>query len=161
MLLRGANAVGYTAYPDHVIYEFCAKAVEYGMDIFRVFDSLNYVENLELGIDAVRKAGGVVEGTISYTGDVSDDKRKRYNLDYYLGLVDKLVGYGIHILGIKDMAGLMKPRAAKMLVGAIREKYPDLVIHLHTVSSSSSVKSLFSFLNIAIFLLLFALKDDV
>ncbi|KAI8616323.1 hypothetical protein BC830DRAFT_1183433 [Chytriomyces sp. MP71] len=132
MLLRGANAVGYTAYPDHVIYEFCATAVKHGMDIFRVFDSLNYVDNLKLGIDAVKKAGGVAEAAISYTGDVSDLSRKKYDLQYYLDLTDKLVADGIHILGIKDMAGLLKPKAATMLIGAIRQKYPDLVIHLHT-----------------------------
>ncbi|KAJ3345144.1 pyruvate carboxylase [Entophlyctis luteolus] len=132
MLLRGANAVGYTAYPDHVVYEFCEMAVKHGMDIFRVFDSLNYVDNLKLGIDAVKKAGGVVEAAISYTGDVSDLTKERYNLEYYLDLTDKLVADGIDILCIKDMAGLLKPRAAKMLIGSIREKYPDLVIHLHT-----------------------------
>ncbi|KAJ3283463.1 pyruvate carboxylase [Rhizoclosmatium sp. JEL0117] len=132
MLLRGANAVGYTAYPDHVVYEFCEHAVKHGMDIFRVFDSLNYVDNLKLGIDAVKKAGGVAEAAISYTGDVSDLSKKRYDLAYYLDLTDKLVADGIHILGIKDMAGLLKPRAATMLIGAIRKKYPDLVIHLHT-----------------------------
>ncbi|KAJ3329159.1 pyruvate carboxylase [Blyttiomyces sp. JEL0837] len=132
MLLRGANAVGYTAYPDNVVYEFVKKAVESGMDIFRVFDSLNYEENLKLGIDSVKKAGGVAEAAISYTGDVSDPTRERYNLDYYMNLVAKLVADGIHILGIKDMAGLLKPQAAKILIGGIREKYPDLVIHLHT-----------------------------
>ncbi|KXS11738.1 pyruvate carboxylase [Gonapodya prolifera JEL478] len=132
MLLRGANAVGYTSYPDNVVYEFCKVAKEKGIDIFRVFDSLNYLPNLELGIDAVKQAGGVVEATISYTGDVSDPKRTKYSLDYYLDLTDKLVSKGIHILGIKDMAGLLKPKAATMLVGAIRAKYPDLVIHVHT-----------------------------
>ncbi|KAJ3024804.1 UNVERIFIED_CONTAM: pyruvate carboxylase [Siphonaria sp. JEL0065] len=132
MLLRGANAVGYTAYPDHVVYEFCETAVKHGMDIFRVFDSLNYVDNLKLGIDAVKKAGGVVEAAISYTGDVSNLSKTRYDLQYYLDLTDKLVADGIHILCIKDMAGLLKPRAATMLIGGIRQKYPDLVIHLHT-----------------------------
>ncbi|KAJ3129961.1 pyruvate carboxylase [Nowakowskiella sp. JEL0407] len=132
MLLRGANAVGYTSYPDNVIYEFCKKAVEYGIDVFRVFDSLNYVENLKLGIDAVKAAGGVAEGTISYTGDVSDPKREKYTLQYWLDLVDQLVAAGIHILGIKDMAGLLKPKAAKILIGSIRQRHPDLVIHLHT-----------------------------
>ncbi|KAJ3065399.1 pyruvate carboxylase [Podochytrium sp. JEL0797] len=132
MLLRGANAVGYTAYPDHIVYEFCEAAVKHGMDIFRVFDSLNYNDNLKIGIDAVRKAGGVVEAAISYTGDVSDLTKERYNLAYYLDLTDKLVADGIHILAIKDMAGLLKPKAATMLIGAIRNKYPDLVIHLHT-----------------------------
>jgi pyruvate carboxylase len=117
---------------DVVVYEFCKKAKECGVDIFRVFDSLNYIDNLELGIDAVKKAGGVAEAAISYTGDVSDLSRKHYNLDYYLDLTDKLVKAGIHILAIKDMAGLLKPKAATMLVGAIRKKYPDLVIHVHT-----------------------------
>jgi pyruvate carboxylase len=132
MLLRGANAVGYTSYPDNVIYEFCKKAVSCGVDIFRVFDSLNYDENLLLGCDAVKKAGGVVEAAISYTGDVSDPSRKLYNLKYYLDLTDKLVAAGIHILSIKDMAGLLKPKAATLLIGSIRKLYPDLVIHVHT-----------------------------
>ncbi|KAI8799870.1 hypothetical protein BJ742DRAFT_109062 [Cladochytrium replicatum] len=132
MLLRGANAVGYTSYPDNVVYEFCKMAVKCGIDVFRVFDSLNYVENLKVGIDAVKAAGGVAEGTISYTGDVSDPTRERYNLKYWLDLVDELVSYGIHILGIKDMAGLLKPQAAYILISAIRKKHPDLPIHLHT-----------------------------
>ena len=132
MLLRGANGVGYTSYPDNVIYDFCKKAKECGVDIFRIFDSLNYVENLALGIDAVRKAGGIVEGTVCYTGDVSDRTRVRYNLDYYMDLVEKLVRLDIDILGIKDMAGLLKPAAARLLIGSIRKKYPNLPIHVHT-----------------------------
>ncbi|KAI8388513.1 pyruvate carboxylase [Radiomyces spectabilis] len=132
MLLRGANAVGYTSYPDNVVYEFCDKAVKAGMDIFRIFDSLNYVENMKLGIDAVKKAGGVVEATICYTGDVSNPEKKKYDLDYYMKLTQELVDEGIHILGIKDMAGLLKPNAAKKLIGAIRQKFPDLPIHVHT-----------------------------
>ncbi|CAO3642812.1 unnamed protein product [Cunninghamella blakesleeana] len=132
MLLRGANAVGYTSYPDNVVYEFCDKAVKAGMDVFRIFDSLNYVENMKLGIDAVKKAGGVVEATICYTGDVSNPEKKKYNLDYYLNLTQELVNEGIHILGVKDMAGLLKPEAAKVLIGAIRAKFPDLPIHVHT-----------------------------
>lgn len=132
MLLRGANAVGYTSYPDNLIYEFCLKARECGVDIFRVFDSLNYDENLLLGVDAVIKAGGVAEAAISYTGDLSDPTRERYNLAYYLDLVDKLVSSGIHIIAIKDMAGLLKPKAATILIGAIRKRYPELVIHVHT-----------------------------
>jgi pyruvate carboxylase len=115
-----------------VVYEFCKKAVACGVDVFRVFDSLNYDENLILGIDAVVKAGGVAEGAISYTGDVSDPTRKRYDISYYLNLTDKLVKAGIHILGIKDMAGLLKPQAAKILISTIRKRYPDLVIHVHT-----------------------------
>lgn len=132
MLLRGANAVGYTTYPDNVVYEFCKKAKDHGIDVFRIFDSLNYIENMRLGIEAVRAAGGVVEAAISYTGDVSDSSRTKYTLEYYLDLVGQLVDLGIHILGIKDMAGLLKPKAATLLIGSIREKFPDLPIHVHT-----------------------------
>lgn len=131
-LVRGANAVGYTSYPDNAIYDFSKKAVEAGLDIFRVFDSLNYVDNLKLGIDAAKKAGGVVEGTICYSGDVANPKRTKYTLDYYLDLTDQLVKEGIHVLGIKDMAGLLKPQAATMLIGAIRKAHPDLPIHVHS-----------------------------
>ncbi|MCO5573440.1 hypothetical protein L7F22_027211 [Adiantum nelumboides] len=132
-LVRGANAVGYTSYPDNVIYEFSKKAVENGLDIFRVFDSLNAVDSLQLGIDAAKKAGGVVEGTICYTGDVANPKKHpKYTLEYYMNLTDQLVKMGIHILGIKDMAGLLKPAAARLLVGGIRKKYPDLPIHVHS-----------------------------
>jgi len=132
MLLRGANAVGYTNYPDNVVYEFCKQARKSGIDIFRVFDSLNYIDNLKLGVDAALAAGGVVEGAISYTGDVADETRQKYNLEYYLGLVDKLVGMGVHTLAIKDMAGLLTPRSATLLVGAIRKAHPELPIHVHT-----------------------------
>lgn len=132
MLLRGANAVGYTSYPDNVVYKFCERAQQHGMDVFRVFDSLNYIENMRLGIDAVGAAGGIIEAAISYTGDVSDSSRTPYNLDYYLDLTRKLVDLGIHVLCIKDMAGLLKPQAAKLLVGAIRAEFPDLPIHVHT-----------------------------
>jgi pyruvate carboxylase len=132
-LVRGANAVGYTSYPDNLIYEFSKKAVECGLDIFRVFDSLNSLDSLKLGCDAAKKAGGVVEGTICYTGDVANPKKHpKYTLDYYLNLTDELVKTGIHILGIKDMAGLLKPAAAKILIGGIRKKYPDLPIHVHS-----------------------------
>jgi len=132
MLLRGANAVGYTSYPDNAVFDFCKRSVECGMDIFRIFDSLNYMPNLKLGIQAVKKAGGVAEGAISYTGDVSDPKKTKYTLDYYLNLTDELVAEGIHVLGIKDMAGLLKPEACKMLIGGIRKRHPDLVIHVHS-----------------------------
>ena len=131
-LVRGANAVGYTSYPDNAIYEFSKKAVEAGLDIFRVFDSLNYFDNLKLGIDAAKKAGGVVEGTICYSGDVANPKKTNYTLEYYLDLTNKLVGEGIHVLGIKDMAGLLKPEAARLLIGAIRKAHPDLPIHVHS-----------------------------
>eukprot|EP00638_Chattonella_subsalsa_P017269 CAMPEP_0117845348 /NCGR_PEP_ID=MMETSP0949-20121206/18214_1 /TAXON_ID=44440 /ORGANISM="Chattonella subsalsa, Strain CCMP2191" /LENGTH=1146 /DNA_ID=CAMNT_0005690885 /DNA_START=146 /DNA_END=3586 /DNA_ORIENTATION=- len=132
MLLRGANAVGYTSYPDNVVYKFCDQAVKSGMDVFRVFDSLNYLENMRLGVDAVGAAGGIIEAAVCYTGDVSDPTRKQYDLDYYLNFTRQLVGLGIHVLAIKDMAGLLKPKAATMLVGAIRKEFPDLPIHVHT-----------------------------
>lgn len=133
-LIRGANAVGYTSYPDNAIYEFSKRAVENGLDIFRVFDSLNNLDSLKLGMHAAKVAGGVVEGTICYTGDVADPSRHpKYTLEYYLKLVDELVATGnLHVLGIKDMAGLLKPVAARLLVGSIRGKYPDLPIHVHS-----------------------------
>lgn len=103
MLLRGANAVGYTSYPDNAVHEFSRLAVQHGMDVFRVFDSLNYIENMRLGIDAVGSAGGVVEGGVCYTGDISDPNKTKYTLDYYLDFVRQLHGLGIHVLAIKDM----------------------------------------------------------
>mgnify|MGYP001507248172 FL=1 len=102
------------------------------MDIFRVFDSLNYVPNILVGMEAAGQAGGVVEAAISYTGDVSDPNRTKYNLDYYMKIADELVRAGAHVLCIKDMAGLLKPQAAKLLVSSLRSKYPDLPIHIHT-----------------------------
>ncbi|CAB9516740.1 Pyruvate carboxylase [Seminavis robusta] len=132
MLLRGANAVGYTSYPDNLVYDFCKMAKDTGMDVFRVFDSVNYIENMRLGIDAVGTAGGIVEATCCYTGDVADPNRGMYNLEYYLNFVRQLNELGIHVLAIKDMAGLLKPQAATMLVGAIRQEFPDLPIHVHT-----------------------------
>ncbi|KAH8285500.1 hypothetical protein KR054_010079 [Drosophila jambulina] len=138
MLLRGANAVGYTSYPDNVVYKFCELAVQTGMDIFRVFDSLNYLPNLILGMEAAGKAGGVVEAAISYTGDVSDPKRTKYDLKYYTNLADELVKAGTHVLCIKDMAGLLKPEAARLLVTAIRDKHPDVPIHIHTHDTSGA-----------------------
>jgi len=132
MLLRGANAVGYTSYPDNVVYKFCDLAVKSGMDIFRVFDSLNYVPNLTMGMDAVGKAGGVIEAAISYSGDVSDPMKTKYTLEYYMNLADELVKAGTHILSIKDMAGLLKPQAARMLISSLRDRYPEMPIHVHT-----------------------------
>lgn len=131
MLLRGANAVGYTSYPDNVVYAFVKKAKEVGVDIFRVFDSLNYIPNLELGIKAIHQAGGVVEATVCYSGNILKEDCK-YNVPYYLKKVEQLVELKIHILAIKDMAGLLKPRAATTLITAIRTKFPDLPIHVHT-----------------------------
>ncbi|XXQ36528.1 Pyruvate carboxylase [Plasmodiophora brassicae] len=132
MLLRGANAVGYTSYPDNVVFEFVKCAQQHGIDIFRVFDSLNSMENLALGIKAIHAAGAVVEACICYTGDVSDSTKTKYTTEYYLDLVRQLVELDIHVLAIKDMAGLLKPKAARILVGAIRKEFPWLPIHVHT-----------------------------
>ncbi|QDZ22274.1 pyruvate carboxylase [Chloropicon primus] len=132
MLLRGVNAVGYTSYPDNLVKEFVKKANECGVDIFRVFDSLNYIDNLKFGIEAVLETNGVAEGTICYTADLTDPSRPKYDLDYYLNLARELVDAGVHILGIKDMAGLLKPASANMLVSALRKEFPDIPIHVHT-----------------------------
>ncbi|OCL03663.1 pyruvate carboxylase [Glonium stellatum] len=137
MLLRGANGVAYSSLPDNAIFHFCEQAKKNGVDIFRVFDALNDVEQLEVGVKAVIKAGGVAEGTVCYSGDMLNP-HKKYNLEYYMNVVDKIVKMGAHVLGIKDMAGVLKPRAATMLIGAIREKYPDLPIHVHTHDSAGT-----------------------
>nr|XP_060613784.1 pyruvate carboxylase, mitochondrial isoform X2 [Anolis sagrei ordinatus] len=139
MLLRGANAVGYTNYPDNSVFKFCQVAKENGMDIFRVFDSLNYLPNMLLGMEAAGQAGGVVEAAISYTGDVSDPARSsKYTLDYYLDLAEELVKAGTHILAIKDMAGVLKPQASSLLVGALRERFPNVPLHIHTHDTSGA-----------------------
>lgn len=137
MLLRGANGVAYSSLPDNAIDQFVREAKEAGVDIFRVFDALNDLEQLKVGVDAVKKAGGVVEATVCYSGDMLAPGKK-YNLAYYMEVVDKIVDMGTHILGIKDMAGTLKPQAATELVGAIRAKYPDLPIHVHTHDSAGT-----------------------
>ncbi|MBL4684709.1 MAG: pyruvate carboxylase [Nannocystaceae bacterium] len=138
MLLRGANAVGYTNYPDNVVKRFVKAAFEHGVDVFRVFDCLNYTENLKLGMDAVGEAGGVIEDSLCYTGDVSDARRTKYSLQYYVDLAGELVELGTHVLAIKDMAGLLKPGAARMLVGALRKAFPDVPIHVHTHDTAAT-----------------------
>lgn len=138
MLLRGSNGVGYTTYPDNVIRTFCELAVTTGMDVFRVFDSLNYLPNQLIGMEAAGAAGGVVEAAISYTGDITNPTKTKYNLPYYLNLVDQLVAAGAHVLCIKDMAGLLKPVAATILVDAIRQRHPDIPIHVHTHDTSGA-----------------------
>ncbi|KAK8055786.1 pyruvate carboxylase [Apiospora rasikravindrae] len=137
MLLRGANGVAYASLPDNAIDHFVKQAKDNGVDIFRVFDALNDIDQLEVGITATKKAGGCVEATVCYSGDMLNPKKK-YNLEYYMSLVEKLVEMDIDILGIKDMAGVLKPRAATLLVGAIRKKYPDLPIHVHTHDSAGT-----------------------
>lgn len=137
MLLRGANGVAYSSLPDNAIEHFVEQAKINGVDIFRVFDALNDIDQLEVGIKAIHKAGGVVEATVCYSGDMLNPAKK-YNLQYYLDLVDKLVALNIHVLSIKDMAGVLKPHAAKLLIGGIRKKYPDLPIHVHTHDSAGT-----------------------
>ena len=137
MLLRGANGVAYSSLPDNAIYHFCEQAKRYGVDVFRIFDALNDIDQLEVGIRAVQKAGGVVEATVCYSGDMLNPNKK-YNLEYYLSLIDKIVKIGTHVIGIKDMAGVLKPKAATLLIGAIREKYPDIPIHVHTHDSAGT-----------------------
>jgi len=138
MLLRGANAVGYTNYPDNVVRAFVKEACSHGVDVFRVFDCLNYVENLKLGMDAVGEAGGVIEASLCYSGDVSDTSRTKYSLQYYVDLAGELVELGTHVLAIKDMAGLLRPEAGRALVGALREAFPDVPIHVHTHDTAAT-----------------------
>ncbi|CAN6672193.1 pyruvate carboxylase 2 [Trichomonascus vanleenenianus] len=137
MLLRGANGVAYSSLPDNAIDQFCAQAKKNGVDIFRVFDALNDLEQLRVGVEAVKKAGGVVEATVCYSGDMLNPKKK-YNLEYYMNMVHEIVKMGTHILGIKDMAGTLKPAAARLLIGSIRKAYPDLPIHVHTHDSAGT-----------------------
>jgi len=131
MLLRGRNAVGYTPYPDRVVQVFVAEAAATGVDVFRIFDALNDVEQMRPAIEAVREAGKVAEGTLCYTGDLADPAERLYTLDYYLRLAEQLVAAGSHVLAVKDMAGLLRPAAADRLVRALRSRF-DLPVHLHT-----------------------------
>jgi pyruvate carboxylase len=135
MLLRASNAVGYTAYPDNVVREFIYEAAAQGIDIFRIFDSLNYLPNMRVAMEAVRKTGKVCEAAICYTGDLLDPKRDKYPLSYYVKLARELERMGAHVLAIKDMAGLCKPYAAEKLVRALREE-TGLPIHFHTHDTS-------------------------
>ena len=135
MLLRSANAVGYANYPDNVVRFFVARAAERGIDVFRIFDSLNWVENMRVAIDAVLEAGKLCEASICYTGNLSDPHEKKYTLDYYLRLARELKAAGTHVLGIKDMAGLVRPRAAYTLVKALKDEI-GLPVHFHTHDTS-------------------------
>jgi pyruvate carboxylase len=135
MLLRGANAVGYASYPDNVIKEFVREAFAQGIDIFRIFDSLNSIDNMRAAIDAALETGGVCEAAICYTGDILDKKRPKYSLKYYVTLAKQLEKLGAHFLCIKDMAGLCKPYAAFELVKRLREEI-SLPVHFHTHDTS-------------------------
>ncbi len=135
MLLRGANGVGYTNYPDNVVQHFVRQAAAGGIDLFRVFDCLNWVENMRVAMDAVGAEGKLVEAAMCYTGDILDPARAKYDLKYYVGLAKELESAGAHILAVKDMAGLLKPGAARVLFKALREA-TDLPIHFHTHDTS-------------------------
>ncbi|MBO9406738.1 pyruvate carboxylase [Shimia sp. R9_1] len=135
MLLRASNGVGYTNYPDNVVQAFVKQAAETGVDVFRVFDSLNWVENMRVAMDAVVESGKICEGTICYTGDLLDPARSKYDLNYYVGMAKELEAAGAHVLGLKDMAGLLKPASARMLVKALKEEV-GLPIHFHTHDTS-------------------------
>jgi pyruvate carboxylase len=137
MLLRGSNGVGYTNYPDNVVRFFVQQAARGGIDVFRIFDCLNWVENMRVSIDAVVETGKVAEGAICYTGDLNDPARSKYDLKYYVGLGKELERAGAHILGIKDMAGLLKPAAAKTLIEALKAEV-GLPVHLHTHDTSGA-----------------------
>jgi pyruvate carboxylase len=135
MLLRSANAVGYANYPDNVVRFFIARAAERGIDLFRIFDSLNWVENMRFAIEAVLESGKLCEAAICYTGNLSDPHERKYTLDYYLKIARELKAAGTHVLGIKDMAGLCRPRAAYALVKALKEEV-GLPVHFHTHDTS-------------------------
>ncbi|MFO7262658.1 MAG: pyruvate carboxylase [Bacillaceae bacterium G1] len=137
MLLRGANAVGYTNYPDNLVEAFIKEAARRGIDVFRIFDSLNWLEGMKVAINAVREAGKVAEGTICYTGDVLDPAESKYTMKYYVQLAKELEKAGANILGIKDMAGLLKPYAAYELIRTLKQEV-GIPIHLHTHDTSGN-----------------------
>ncbi|MFA1818696.1 pyruvate carboxylase [Virgibacillus oceani] len=137
MLIRASNAVGYKNYPDNVIKEFVDKSASAGIDVFRIFDSLNWLEGMQLAIEEVRKTEKIAEASICYTGNIMDKGRSKYDLEYYLKMAKELEQAGAHILGIKDMAGLLKPEAAYQLISSLKETV-DLPIHLHTHDTSGN-----------------------
>ncbi len=137
MLIRGSNAVGYKNYPDNVIRKFVDEAASAGIDVFRIFDSLNWVDGMSVALEEVLKQGKVAEACICYTGDILDDSRTKYNLDYYVRMAKELEKRGAHILGIKDMSGLLKPMAASKLISALKEEV-NIPIHLHTHDTSGN-----------------------
>ncbi len=135
MLLRSANAVGYTNYPDNVVRYFVQQAAANGIDVFRIFDSLNWVENMRVAIDAVLESGKLCEAALCYTGNLSDPANTKYDLRYYVKLAQALRAAGAHVIGIKDMAGLCQPRSAQALVKALKEEI-GLPVHFHTHDTS-------------------------
>ncbi len=137
MLFRGANAVGYKNYPDNVVREMIKQSAENGIDIFRIFDSLNWIKGMEIAIDEVLKTGKIAEACICYTGDILDEKRDKYSLDYYVRMAKELEKAGAHILAIKDMSSLLKPKAADKLIRALKNEI-SIPIHLHTHDTSGN-----------------------
>lgn len=137
MLIRGSNGVGYANYPDNVIRDFIKEASNSGIDVFRIFDSLNWMEGMKVSIDEVLKSGKVAEACICYTGDILDKNRPKYNLDYYIKMAKEIEKTGAHILGIKDMSALLKPYAAYQLIKALKEEI-SIPIHLHTHDTSGN-----------------------
>ncbi|AXB81537.1 MAG: pyruvate carboxylase [Caecibacter massiliensis] len=137
MLIRGANAVGYTSYPDNVVKNFVQLSAKNGIDVFRIFDSLNSLDNMYETVQAVRETGKIAEVALCYTGDILDPSRPKYNLDYYVRMAKELQNAGANIIAIKDMAGLLKPEAAYQLVSALKDAV-DLPIHLHTHDGSGN-----------------------
>ena len=137
MLLRASNAVGYSNYPDNVVQEFIKISASHGIDVFRIFDSLNWVENMKMPIDEALKTGKIVEGTICYTGDITSPKETKYTLDYYVNMALELESLGCHSIAIKDMAALLKPRATKELVTALKKEL-HVPLHLHTHDSTGN-----------------------
>lgn len=137
MLLRASNAVGYSNYPDNVVQEFIKISASHGIDVFRIFDSLNWVENMKMPIEEALKTGKIVEGTICYTGDITSPTETKYTLDYYVKMALELESLGCHSIAIKDMAALLKPRAAKELVTALKQEL-HVPLHLHTHDSTGN-----------------------
>ncbi len=137
MLLRGANAVGYKNYPDNVIRAFVKESAASGIDVFRIFDSLNWIKGMEVAIDEVRQSGKIAEATLAYTGDILNPERQKYSVQYYKEMAKELEASGAHILGIKDMAGLLKPEAAYRLISELKATV-DIPIHLHSHDTSGN-----------------------
>ncbi len=137
MLFRGSNAVGYSNYPDNVLVEFVKEAAAQGIDVFRIFDSLNWIPQMEKSIQAVRDSGKIAEAAICYTGDINDPSRAKYNVQYYKDMAKELERLGAHIIAIKDMAGLLKPQAAYRLISELKDTV-DVPIHLHTHDTSGN-----------------------
>ena len=137
MLLRGANAVGYKNYPDNVIRAFVKESAQAGIDVFRIFDSLNWIKGMEIAIEEALKYNVMVEGCLCYTGDIMDSSRDKYTLDYYIRMAKEIEKRGCHILGIKDMSALLKPAAAMKLIKALKEEI-SIPVHLHTHDTSGN-----------------------